>query len=102
MNEAISGIQWSILAEHWSLICFLLVTSVLLSLLGMDLRRGARTAAKDKLPERYLSRYRDENGMPIYYDANTDPSDLAAHRVIARMYRSGGVKSSGQSHPISR
>ncbi len=98
MNEAIAGIPWSVLADHLSLICFLLVTLTLLILLGADFRRGARAAVKEKPRPQFLSRYRDENGMPIYFDADTDPSDRAAHRVIARMYRESAAKGAGQGH----
>jgi hypothetical protein len=43
----------------------------------------------------FMSRYRDENGMPIFFEAGEDPSARAAHRVLTQMRRSGAADRPG-------
>jgi hypothetical protein len=40
----------------------------------------------------FLSRYRDENGMPIFFDLGEDPSERSAHRVLMQKRRNSADK----------
>jgi hypothetical protein len=65
---------------------------VLLGLAGFDKRRAAKAAVKRQSSMQFLSPYRDENGMPIFFEAGEDPLRRAAHRVIAQKRRSGAAR----------
>jgi len=67
---------------------FVLMAVPLLGLMAVDMRRASRAAAQKKdTSMKFMSRYRDENGMPIFFEAGEDPSARAAHRVLTQMRR---------------
>ncbi len=69
---------------------FLLAAVPLLGFVALDLRRAARESAEKKnATMKFMSRYRDEHGMPIFFEAGEDPSARAAHRVLMQKRRSG-------------
>lgn len=69
---------------------FLLAAVPLLGLVALDLRRAAKASGEKKDGSmRFMSAYRDEHGMPIFFDAGEDPSARAAHRVLTQKRRAG-------------
>jgi hypothetical protein len=75
---------------------FLLAAVPLLGFVVLDLRRAAKEAAeKKKGSMRFMSRYRDEHGMPIFFEAGEDPSARAAHRVLTQKRRAGATPWTG-------
>ncbi len=69
---------------------FLLAAVPLLGFVLLDLRRAAKvTAEKKKGSMKFMSRYRDEHGMPIFFEAGEDPSSRAAQRVLRQKQRGG-------------
>ena len=71
--------------------CGFLVAAVpLLGLVALDLRRAAKASAEIKNGSmKFMSSYRDEHGMPIFFEAGEDPSARAAHRVLTQKRRTG-------------
>jgi hypothetical protein len=75
---------------------FVAVAVPLLGIMALDMRRAARASAQKKnATMTFMSRYRDENGMPIFFEAGEDPSARAAHRVLTQMRRSGAADRPG-------
>ncbi len=75
---------------------FVAVAVPLLGIIALDMRRAARASAQKKdATMTFMSRYRDENGMPIFFEAGEDPSARAAHRVLTQMRRSGAADRPG-------
>jgi hypothetical protein len=71
---------------------FVAVAVPLLGIIALDMRRAARASAQKKdATMTFMSRYRDENGMPIFFEAGEDPSARAAHRVLTQMRRAGAA-----------
>ncbi|HUD57546.1 MAG TPA: hypothetical protein VMR02_20115 [Terracidiphilus sp.] len=76
---------------------FVLVAVPLLGLMAVDMRRASKASAQKKdRSMKFMSRYRDENGMPIFFEAGEDPSARAAHRVLTQMQR-GGANRAGDT-----
>ena len=68
---------------------FLVAAVPLLGLVALDLRRAGRASAQKKNGTlEFMSRYRDENGMPIFFEASEDPSARSAERVLTQKRRS--------------
>lgn len=71
---------------------FVVVAVPLLGIMALDMRRAAKATARKKDDSMtFMSRYRDENGMPIFFEAGEDPSARAAHRVLTQMRRAGAA-----------
>lgn len=88
MIDSVCTVVLFVVTDHLPLFGFLLVAGALLGLLAFDLRPSrAVSARKENEPMRFLAPYRDENGMPIYYEAGEDPSSRYAQRVLARTRR---------------
>jgi len=69
---------------------FLLITLPLLAFVGFDLRRAAKQKdAQRDSGMKFLAPYRDENGMPIFFEAGEDPSARYAQRVLQQNRRAG-------------
>jgi len=69
---------------------FLIAAVPLLGFVALDLRRAARASAEKKNGSmKFMSSYRDEHGMPIFFEAGEDPSARAAHRVLTQKRRTG-------------
>lgn len=67
---------------------FLLAAIPLLGFVALDLRRAAKaSAARKNGAMKFMSRYRDENGMPIFFEAGEDPSARSAQRVLTQKRR---------------
>jgi hypothetical protein len=95
MVNFIASIDWPTLAGHASHYGFMLIAAFLLLLLCFDFRRTAKLTAKKTSSMQFLSRYRDENGMPIFFEEGEDPSARSAHRVLTRTRRAS-AKGIGQ------
>jgi hypothetical protein len=91
MLNLIANSQLPVFASHLSLYGFVVVALVLLVLVGFDMRRAARAASKKSSSMQFLSPYRDENGMPIFFDLGEDPSERSAQRVLTQKRRSNGA-----------
>jgi hypothetical protein len=75
---------------------FVVVAVPLLGLMAIDMRRAAKESAQKKdAPMKFMSRYRDENGMPIFFEAGEDPSARAAHRVLTQVRRANAANRAG-------
>lgn len=75
---------------------FLLAAVPLLGFVLLDLRRAARESAeKKKGSMKFMSRYRDEHGMPIFFEVGEDPSARAAQRVLRQKQRTGASAFAG-------
>jgi hypothetical protein len=73
---------------------FVLVAVPLLGMMAADMRRASKASAQKKdASMKFMSRYRDENGMPIFFEAGEDPSARAAHRVLTQMRRADATRS---------
>ena len=71
---------------------FFLVAVPLLGIMAVDMRRAAKASVDKKdTSMTFMSRYRDENGPPIFFEAGEDPSSRARHRVLTQMRRAGAV-----------
>ena len=92
MIELIANIELPAFADHISLYGFAAVALVLLGLVGFDMRRAKKASAKKTSSMQFLSRYRDENGLPIFFDVGEDPSERSAHRVFMQKRRNGAGK----------
>jgi hypothetical protein len=92
MINLISNIELPVFASHISQYGFLVVALVLLCLVGFDRRRATRAAQRKSSSMQFLSRYRDENGMPIFFDLGEDPSERSAHRVLMQKRRNSAGK----------
>ncbi len=69
---------------------FLFAAVPLLGFVVLDLRRASRASVdKRKDSMKFMSSYRDEHGMPIFFEVGEDPSARAAHRVLTQKRRSG-------------
>lgn len=69
---------------------FLVAAIPLLGLVAVDLRRAAKASAEKRHGSmKFMSSYRDEHGMPIFFEAGEDPSARAAHRVLVQKRRTG-------------
>ena len=67
---------------------FLIAAVPLLGFVVLELRRAAKQTAKKKDGSmQFMSRYRDEHGMPIFFEAGEDPSARAAQRVLRQKRR---------------
>jgi hypothetical protein len=75
---------------------FVVIAVPLLGILVLDMRRAAKaTARRNDATMTFMSRHRDENGMPIFFEAGEDPSARAAHRVLTQMRRAGAADRAG-------
>jgi hypothetical protein len=92
MINLISNIELPVFASHISQYGFLVVALVLLCLVGFDMRRATKAAQRKSSSMQFLSRYRDENGMPIFFDLGEDPSERSAHRVLMQKRRNSADK----------
>jgi hypothetical protein len=73
---------------------FVLVAVPLFVLMAVDMRRAAKASAqRTDASMKFMSRYRDESGMPIFFEAGEDPSARAAHRVLTQTRRAGAKRS---------
>ena len=67
---------------------FLIAAVPLLGFVALDMRRASRASAEKKKDSmKFMSSYRDEHGMPIFFEAGEDPSARAAHRVLTQKRR---------------
>ena len=88
LNSIVYSAEWTSVGSHLSFYLFGLLAAALGVGAAFDLLRSRRQAAKPKnAPMLFMSRYRDENGMPIFFEAGEDPSERAAHRVLAQKRR---------------
>ena len=88
MNYSLCAVVFFVVTDHLPLFGFLLGIGALLGLLAFDLRRSVYASGRRKNePMKFLAPYRDENGMPIYYEAGEDPTERYAQRVLARARR---------------
>jgi hypothetical protein len=75
---------------------FLIASVPLLAFVVLDLRRAARQSAQKKNGSmQFMSRYRDEHGMPIFFEAGEDPSARSAQRVLTQKRRAGATLCAG-------
>jgi hypothetical protein len=80
MCAMILDLNWSAVTEHPALLGFLVITGLLLGLLALDYSKNAKTIAREKSPKQlFLARYRDADGMPVYYDLDTYSPDSPAY-----------------------
>ena len=88
LNPIVYSADWTSLGSHFSFYIFGLLATVLSVGTAVDLLRARRQASKPKKGQMlFMSRYRDENGMPIFFEAGEDPSERAAHRVLQQQRR---------------
>ena len=87
MHDSLCAVVVFAVTDHLRLFGFLSGAGALLGLLAFDLRRSAHPGQKKNEPMQFLAPYRDENGMPIYYEAGEDPTERYAQRVLARARR---------------
>lgn len=82
---------------------FVVVAVPLLGVMALDMRRAARASARKRdATMTFMSRYRDENGMPIFFEAGEDPSAGAAHRVLTQRRRAGAANRAGDERGIAK
>jgi hypothetical protein len=90
-------VEWPALAGHFVLYGFIPAILAVVGVVALDMRRTARAAARVKNePTRFLAPYRDEHGMPIYFEAGEDPSARSARRVFRETRRARIEKNSGR------
>ena len=89
MINLIANIELPVFADQISLVGFAAVALVLLGLVGFDMRRATKASARKASSMQFLSRYRDQHGMPIFFEEGEDPSERSAHRVVMRNRRNG-------------
>jgi len=88
MHDAMSFILLPV-AGQLPTILFFVVAVPVLGFVALEMRRAAKAKAKEKnAPMKFLAPYRDEHGMPIFYDAGEDPSARYAQRVLQQNRRS--------------
>jgi hypothetical protein len=81
--EFIASFELPSFTSHPSLYGFFVVALVLLGLVVFDMRRIVKATAKRSSS----MRYRNENGMSVFFDAGEDPTERTAHRVIRQKRR---------------
>lgn len=74
MIGLIANIELPVFADHISMVGFAAIALLLLGLVGLDMRRTAKASAKKAASMQFLSRYRDEHGMPIFFEGGEDSS----------------------------
>jgi hypothetical protein len=85
-------VDWPSLAGHFSFYLFGLVAAAIGVGAVYDLLCARRQTAKPQnAPMLFMSRYRDEHGMPIFFEAGEDPSARSAQRVLAQQRREARV-----------
>ena len=88
LNLVQYGAEWTAFGNHLSFYIFGLLVTGLGVGVGVDLVRARRqTANRKNAPMLFMSRYRDENGMPIFFEAGEDPSERSAQRVLQQQRR---------------
>lgn len=94
MHEAILFILLPpVLSDHLGTFGFLLIALPLLGFVGFELRRAAKQKAEQKdSGMTFLAPFRDENGMPIFYEAGEDPSARYAQRVLHQTRRANAAQ----------
>ncbi len=84
-----SGV-WTIPASRFFPYGFVVLGAALVSFMVSDLRRAAKESAAKKSGEmKFVSRYREEGGMSIFFDTGEDASAPAAQPALARKRRTG-------------
>jgi hypothetical protein len=92
MVSLLANLVWSGLLHGVVTIGFLVAAVPLLAFVVVDLRRAARESARKKNGSmQFMSRHRDEHGMPIFFEAGEDPSARSARRVLTQKRRSSGA-----------
>ena len=88
LNSIVFSAEWTSAGSHFTFYFFGLLAAALGAGAAFDLLRSRRLATKQKNPQMlFMSRYRDENGMPIFFEAGEDPSERSAQRVLQRQRR---------------
>jgi hypothetical protein len=88
MHDLLASFLFAAPNHRLAMYGFVLVAVPLLGLLAIDMRRASKVSAEKKdTSMKFMSRYRDEHGMPIFFEAGEDPSARAAHRVLTQMRR---------------
>ena len=83
--------------EHLATYGFFAVMTPLLVAVIFDLRRASKAQAERKSASMtFLAPFRDENGMPIFYEADEDPSERYAQRVLMRTRRANASRAQGR------
>lgn len=97
MHDAMAFIFLPGLTEHLATYGFLAVVVPLLAVVAVDLRRASKAQAEKKNSSmQFLAPFRDENGMPIFYEAGEDPSERYAQRVLMHTRRANAGRTQGR------
>ena len=90
MHELLASFLFAAPTHRLAAYAFVLVAVPLLGVMAIDMRRAAKASAQKRdASMKFMSRYRDENGAAIFFEAGEDPSARAAHRVVTKMRRAG-------------
>jgi hypothetical protein len=90
MHELLASFLFAAPNHRLAAYGFVLVAVPLLGVMALDMRRAAKASAQKRdASMKFMSRYRDENGAAIFFEAGEDPSARAAHRVVTKMRRAG-------------
>lgn len=91
MLQLLASLIWAAPLSRLVSYGFLIAAVPLLGFVVLDLRRASKASAEKKQVDsmKFMSSYRDEHGMPIFFEAGEDPSARAAHRVLTQKRRSG-------------
>ncbi len=90
MLQLLASLIWAAPLSRLVSYGFLIAAVPLLGFVALDLRRASRASAEKKKDSmKFMSSYRDEHGMPIFFEAGEDPSARAAHRVLTQKRRAG-------------
>ncbi|HUN83909.1 MAG TPA: hypothetical protein VMU48_05995 [Terracidiphilus sp.] len=97
MREAMSFIFLAGLIGHLATYGFLAVVVPVVIAVIFDLRRASKAQAEKKNASmQFLAPYRDENGMPIFYEADEDPTERYAQRVLMQTRRAHASHTQGR------
>jgi hypothetical protein len=88
MHSLLANGLWTLPASHFFPYGFLVLAVALVSFMVSDLRRAAReSAAKKSEAAQFVARYREPNGMSIFFAPEEDPSTAAVQPAYARKRR---------------
>lgn len=88
LDSIVYSAEWTSVGSHFTFYFFGLLAGALGAGAAFDLLRARRQSSKPKdAPMLFMAAYRDENGMPIFFEAGEDPSERSAQRVLAQQRR---------------
>ena len=89
MHSTLLDLIWTSVAAHPSLYGFLLIAMPLVGLLALDHSKNARTVARQESPkQRFLAPYRDADGMPVYFDLDSNDPESPLYSTRRKRYLS--------------